>query len=189
MKVKALFSEYHTLSYYPGQKPKQTKDIGVKPYMILRTSPAGWNVLNLWNGTSILIPWRMIDLFLGLNVWGGARMLREEAEDGAEKFILRFLVLVQSVERRDMKNFLMALGEILKLGTKEFREWILKETGEKFGPLEINSLDRYRELWNSTTYIQTDHISRRGMDVLESAGSWSISRSKVLSARKLESLV
>jgi hypothetical protein len=146
MKVKALFSEYHTLSYYPGQKPKQTKDIGVKPYMILRTSPAGWNVLNLWNGTSILIPWRMIDLFLGLNVWGGARMLREEAEDRAERFILQFLVLVQSAERRDMKNFLMALGEILKLGTKEFREWILKETGEKFGPLEINSLDRYREL-------------------------------------------
>ena len=33
-----------------------------------------------------------------------------------------------------------------RTGTKEFREWILKETGEKFGPLEINSLDRYREM-------------------------------------------
>jgi hypothetical protein len=144
--IGSLFLEYHTLSYYPGQKPKQTKDIGVKPYMILRTSPAGWNILNLWNGTSILIPWRMIDLFLGLNVWGGARILGEEAENRVEEFILQSLVLVQSSERRDMKNFLIALGEVLRLGTKDFREWLLKETGERIGPLEINSLDRYREL-------------------------------------------
>jgi hypothetical protein len=144
--IGSLFLEYHTLSYYPGQKPKQTKDIGVKPYMILRTSPAGWNILNLWNGTSILIPWRMIDLFLGLNVWGGARILGEEAENRVEKFILQSLILVQSSERRDMKNFLIALGEVLRLGTKDFREWLLKETGERIGPLEINSLDRYREL-------------------------------------------
>jgi hypothetical protein len=144
--IGSLFLEYHTLSYYPGQKPKQTKDIGVKPYMILRTSPAGWNILNLWNGTSILIPWRMIDLFLGLNVWGGARILGEESENRVEEFILQSLVLVQSSERRDMKNFLIALGEVLKLGTKDFREWLLKETGERIGPLEINSLDRYREL-------------------------------------------
>ena len=144
--IGSLFLEYHTLSYYPGQKPKQTKDIGVKPYMILRTSPAGWNILNLWNGTSILIPWRMIDLFLGLNVWGGARILGEEAENKVEEFILQSLVLVQSSERLDMKNFLIALGEVLRLGTKDFREWLLKETGERIGPLEINSLDRYREL-------------------------------------------
>jgi hypothetical protein len=144
--IGSLFLEYHTLSYYPGQKPKQTKDIGVKPYMILRTSPAGWNILNLWNGTSILIPWRMVDLFLGLNVWGGARILGEEAGNRVEEFILQFLVLVQSSERRDMKNFLIALGEVLRLGTKDFREWLLKETGERIGPLEINSLDRYREL-------------------------------------------
>jgi hypothetical protein len=144
--IGSLFLEYHTLSYYPGQKPKQTKDIGVKPYMILRTSPAGWTILNLWNGTSILIPWRMIDLFLGLNVWGGARILGEEAENRVEEFILQSLVLVQSSERRDMKNFLIALGEVLRLGTKDFREWLLKETGERIGPLEINSLDRYREL-------------------------------------------
>jgi hypothetical protein len=144
--IGSLFLEYHTLSYYPGQKPKQTKDIGVKPYMILRTSPAGWNILNLWNGTSILIPWRMIDLFLGLNVWGGARILGENAENRVEEFILQSLVLVQSSERRDMKNFLIALGEVLRLGTKDFREWLLKETGERIGPLEINSLDRYREL-------------------------------------------
>jgi len=144
--IGSLFLEYHTLSYYPGQKPKQTKDIGVKPYMILRTSSAGWNILNLWNGTSILIPWRMIDLFLGLNVWGGARILGEEAENKVEEFILQSLVLVQSSERRDMKNFLIALGEVLRLGTKDFREWLLKETGERIGPLEINSLDRYREL-------------------------------------------
>ena len=144
--IGSLFLEYHTLSYYPGQKPKQTKDIGVKPYMILRTSPAGWNILNLWNGTSILIPWRMIDLFLGLNVWGGARILGEDAENKVEEFILQSLVLVQSSERRDMKNFLIALGEVLRLGTKDFREWLLKETGERIGPLEINSLDRYREL-------------------------------------------
>ena len=144
--IGSLFLEYHTLSYYPGQKPKQTKDIGVKPYMILRTSPAGWNILNLWNGTSILIPWRMIDLFLGLNVWGGARILGEEAENKVEEFILQSLVLIQSSERRDMKNFLIALGEVLRLGTKDFREWLLKETGERIGPLEINSLDRYREL-------------------------------------------
>ena len=144
--IGSLFLEYHTLSYYPGQKPKQTKDMGVKPYMILRTSPAGWNILNLWNGTSILIPWRMIDLFLGLNVWGGARILGEEAENRVEEFILQSLVLVQSSERRDMKNFLIALGEVLRLGTKDFREWLLKETGERIGPLEINSLDRYREL-------------------------------------------
>ena len=144
--IGSLFLEYHTLSYYPGQKPKQTKDIGIKPYMILRTSPAGWNILNLWNGTSILIPWRMIDLFLGLNVWGGARILGEESENRVEEFILQSLVLVQSSERRDMKNFLIALGEVLRLGTKDFREWLLKETGERIGPLEINSLDRYREL-------------------------------------------
>ena len=146
MKVKALFSEYHTLSYYPGQKPKQTSDIGVKPYMILRTSPAGWNILNLWNGTSILIPWKLIDLFCGLNIWGGARLLGEEPGDDVEKIILRLLVIVQTVERRDMGRFLMVLGELLGTGTKKFREWYLEETGEKLGPIEINSLDRYREL-------------------------------------------
>ena len=146
MRVKNLFSEYHTLSYYPGQKPKQTKDIGVKPYMILRTSPAGWNVLNLYNGTSILLPWTLIDLFCNLNVWGGARILGEEADDEVERFIQQFLILVQTTERRDMSGFLMALGEILKAGTKKFREWYIEETGEKLGPIEINSLDRYREL-------------------------------------------
>ena len=146
MKVKELFSEYHTLSYYPGQKPKQTRDISIKPYMILRTSPAGWNILNLWNGTSILIPWKLIDIFLGLNIWGGARMLREDAEDKAEEFIQKLLILVQTAERRDMENFFVILGEILKLGTKEFRDWLLKETGEKLSPIEINSLDMYREL-------------------------------------------
>lgn len=146
MRVKSLFSEYHTLSYYPGQKPKQTKDIGVKPYMILRTSPAGWNVLNLWNGTSILIPWKMVDLFCGLNVWGGARLLGEEPEDKIEKTILHFLILIQAVERREMDKFLMILGEILGTGTKNFRDWYIEETGEKLSPIEINSLDKYREL-------------------------------------------
>lgn len=144
--VKSLFLEYHTLSYYPGQKPKQTKDINIKPYMILRTSPTGWNILNLWNGTSIFIPWSLIDLFTGLHVWGGGRILRKEADDKIEKFILQFLTLIGTAEKRDMKNFFIALGEILNMGTKNFREWYLEETGEKLSPIEINSLDRYRDL-------------------------------------------
>ena len=146
MKIKSLFSEYHTLSYYPGQKPKQTRDIGIKPYMILRTSSAGWTVLNLWNGTSIFIPWKMIDLFLGLNVWGGSRFLGEDPEEKIEETILQFLILVQTMERRDVEGFLMVLGKLLGNGTKTFREWYIEETGEKLGPIEVNSLDRYREL-------------------------------------------
>ena len=146
MKIKNLFLEYHTLSYYPRQKPKQTNDLGIKAYMILRTSPMGWNILNLWNGTSILIPWSLIDIFLGLNIWGGSRILIEEPEDNIERFIREFLILIQTTERRDMNKFLMTFGEILTIGTEKFREWYLDETEEKISPIEINSLDRYKEI-------------------------------------------
>lgn len=146
MKIKNLFSEYYTLSYYPSPKTKQTKDINVKPYMILRIGPTGWNVLNLWNGTSILFPWRLIDIFLGLNVWGGSRLLGEEPKDKVEKVIQSLLSLIQSVERRRMEDFLKNLGDVLGIGIKELREWVLSETGEKLSPIEINSLDKYKEL-------------------------------------------
>ena len=106
----------------------------------------GWNILNLWNGTSILIPWSLIDIFLGLNIWGGSRILIEEPEDNIERFIREFLILIQTTERRDMNKFLMTFGEILTIGTEKFREWYLDETEEKISPIEINSLDRYKEI-------------------------------------------
>lgn len=142
-KIKELFTEYYILSYYPGQKPKHTKDIGVKPYMILRTSPLSWTVLNLWNGTSIIIPINLIDIFNGFNIWGGWRVLGIEPEDNIEKFITQFLLMIGAVEKRDMKEFLRALGEILGIETTEFRKWLREETGIKIGPIEIESLNRY----------------------------------------------
>ena len=145
-KIKDLFSEYYSLSYYPGQKPRSTKDIRVKDYMILRTSGEGWNILNLWNGTSILIDHKLIDFFIGLNIWGGARFIGLEPEDKVERFIQQLLILVGTAERRDMEKFLMVLGDLLGTGTTEFREWVNSETGEKFSPIEINSLDKFRSL-------------------------------------------
>ena len=144
MKIKSLFTEFTTLSYYPSQKPKQTRDIGIKPYMILRTSPAGWNVLNFYNGTSIYLPWSLLDIFISLNIWGGHRILRIEPEDTVEKTITQFLILVGTVERRDMGKFLLTLGDILKTKTTKFREWY---EGERLlYPVEINSLDTYRTI-------------------------------------------
>ena len=147
MRPKDVFMEFMTLSYSPGRKPVP-KDIPIRNYMINRVSYSGWNIINLYNGTSIRIPWEIVDIFYCLDVWGGDRILScDEIVDKVDRVIVDLLVLIISNRNYSNKDkFLETLFKICKEGTEDFRNWFHKEFNKILYPIELNSLDNYKTL-------------------------------------------
>jgi len=147
MKPKDVFKEFMTLEYTPGKRPAY-KDIPIRTYMINRIGPSGWNIINLYNGTSIRIPWETIDIFYSLDVWGGHKILQcSEIEDRVDNTILNLSTLIfYSRDKSKRNQFLETLFKICKEGTGNFRKWFSNEFGKTLYPIEFNSLDNYKTI-------------------------------------------
>lgn len=130
-----------------GWKPEET-DIGLYNYTILRMAAGYVTLISLTSGVTIKIPYSWFDLFSSLNTWGGHRILlyKEKPMDNVSRIIHLGFYMIYYYSQRKSKEFISVLSEICKVGTAEFREWILEEFGKTLMPIEFRSIDRYEEL-------------------------------------------
>ena len=87
MNTRELFNEFLELYYVPDNtRVLKLKDILISPGVILRILDKTYTVYYLTNGMQIVIPWKFVDLFSALNVWGGDRILRSTQKDNIDRF-------------------------------------------------------------------------------------------------------
>lgn len=151
---KEVFTEFYKLDYTREYKSKRVvvskglSDHKVLDYVILRVMPTENVIYYLYNGSSIHIPEKWIDLFSSFNTHSGFRVFEcyDSDVDGIISrlgFLMTDLVchLDRSLSVIEGEKLLEILGEISVIGTKEFREWCLEEFGLELDPLEYRSLD------------------------------------------------
>ena len=120
--LKDLFCEYVNLSYCPGTRFNRLKDIKISEYIIARLFSNGCRIIYLFNGSSIFIPWKWLDLFSSLNTHSGdkisyiERTVNLEDLNKIERIILLFsklsYLLDRSLSKIDGEDFLEVLSEI-----------------------------------------------------------------------------
>lgn len=121
MNTRELFNEFLELYYVPDNtQVLKLKDILISPGVILRILDKTYTVYYLTNGMQIVIPWKFVDLFSSLNVWGGDRVLRSTREDNIDRLIFHFLNLIRGVEIKNEDLFMTSLTNILDINTKDF---------------------------------------------------------------------
>lgn len=151
---KEVFTEFYKLSYIREGKSKRIvlkglSDHKVLDYVILRITPTKDVIYYLYNGSSIHIPEKWIDLFSsliliqGLESWS---VCYDSDVDGSLShfgYLMTRLIchLDKSLSKIEGEELLNVLGEISVIGTKEFREWCLEEFGLELDPFEYRSLD------------------------------------------------
>lgn len=150
---KEVFTEFYKLSYIREGKSKRIvlkglSDHKVLDYVILRITPTEDVIYYLYNGSSIHIPEKWIDLFSSFNTHSGFRVLDcyDSDVDGSLShfgYLMTRLIchLDKSLSKIEGEELLNVLGEISVIGTKEFREWCLEEFGLELDPFEYRSLD------------------------------------------------
>lgn len=154
--LKDLFCEYVNLSYCPGTRFNRLKDIKISEYIIARLFSNGCRIIYLFNGSSIFIPWKWLDLFSSLNTHSGdkisyiERTVNLEDLNKIERIILLFsklsYLLDRSLSKIDGEDFLEVLSEIGTTGTCVFRDWCNNEFKIELDPLEYISLDKNFEI-------------------------------------------
>ncbi len=153
---KEVFREFYELSYTVSSSKKVSpgfSDHIVTDYIILRVTPTGNIIHYLFNGTSIFIPEKWIDLFSSFNTHSGHRILEcfdEDVDGSLSRFGYLMVNLISCLDGRLSKingeKLLTVLGDISVIGTKRFREWCLLEFGLSLDPIEYRSLDENLEI-------------------------------------------
>lgn len=140
-----LFSEFMILSYEPGNKYNNLRDILIKPpYTIVRLDGQDCKIIYMHSGLSITIPWKWIDVFTSYNVKYGYRAISiKPSEENIDRLIYNFLMFITFLDNRRGDEFLNSLYNICRIGTKEFRKMSIDEFGEKFDPISFDSLDNH----------------------------------------------
>ena len=146
MITQELFKEFMVLGYYPGTRRSGLKDVPLLNYTIARIVRDGWNIISFYNGTTIYIPWELVDLIESLNTWGGHRVLNSEVTDKIDQTILRLLELNLFLTRKQGTEFMNTLSKICSIGTADFREWFKREFKKILPPIEINTLDNFKAI-------------------------------------------
>ena len=154
--LKDIFYEYINLSYCPGTRFNKLKDLKISEYIIARLFSNGCRIIYLFNGSSIFIPWRWLDLFSSFNTHSGDKisyienLVNLEDLSNIEQVILLFsklsYFLDRNLSRINGEDFLEVLGEIGTTGTRVFRDWCNNEFKIELDPLEYISLDKNFEI-------------------------------------------
>jgi len=138
MKNCEIFEEFLKLEYKPSQPPTTLRDTVLNDFELLRRTSEGYTVYYLNTGSSLFIPWKWIDLFLGFYYYAGERV--SESDDKLDQFIFLMTVLqcfhIGSYSRLDGDRYLDILGDICKLGTKKF----ISSFSINLPPIEYRSL-------------------------------------------------
>lgn len=155
-----IFEEFYRLSYSlcPTKKSYlKFNDYLVTDYIILRVNTSGYNILYLYTGSSVFIPWKLIDVFTSLDIHSGDKLINSYInckETIENESLIRFgylmINLVHYLNGRcsiiDGDKLLETLGEISVIGTKKFRDWYFLKYGEELSPIIYNSLDERIEI-------------------------------------------
>lgn len=119
--TKELFNEFLELYYVQDNTQiLKLKDILISPGIVLRILDKTYTVYYLTTGMQIIIPWKFVDLFSALNVWGGDRIIRSNKKDNIDRLIFHFLNLIIGVETKNEDLFMTSLTSILDINTKDF---------------------------------------------------------------------
>lgn len=146
MKNLELFNDFIELSYTEGIRREDILDVNLNNFNILRRTWFGYTINYLTKGTSLLIPWKWIDIFSGLYVYSGDRILfngKELCGDYYEDFILLSIRLqefsIETARNIDGNLYLEVLSELCSLGTKKFRNLLKDKYNIDVDPFEYYS--------------------------------------------------
>jgi len=120
--MKEIFKEFLELGYKKSKAPTRPSDVEIGNLVIGRTWKEGYQVYYLHSGTSIIIPWKWIDIFGQLFVHSGHKILERQPNknDKVEKLIYWMTKLQEKLMTRN--NILEVIGQICKIGTGCFRK-------------------------------------------------------------------
>lgn len=143
MNLIQLLQEFIQLGYQETKiGPKKDVDKQLGELTVGRLNSMGYLIYYLYSGTSLLIPWKWIDLFQKFSLNHGSRVLYEKYEnisDNPSKIIYLMTKFCQNyIEKADA---LTTLGDICEIGTKEIRE-IFPE----LPPIEYSDVNRQIEI-------------------------------------------
>lgn len=147
MKNIDIFRDYMELNYKKGKKPVRLHDSKISDLVISRTSGRGCTIHYLYSGASLLIPWEWIDLFGGLYVHSGDRILRGGCENNYYDVIILLLTKLQiwigqTLSTIDGDKFLDTVADISMLGTTKFRKYLIDNYNTEFTPFKFVSLEK-----------------------------------------------
>jgi hypothetical protein len=143
MNLIQLLQEFIQLGYQETKNgPEKDIDRQIGELTVGRMNSSGYLVYYLYSGTSLLIPWKWIDLFQKFSENHGNRVLHEKQkniQDDPSKIIYLMTRFCQNfIEKADALN---TLGDICEIGTKELRK-IFPE----LPPFEYSDVNRQIEI-------------------------------------------
>lgn len=142
MEQQQSLKEYLYLEFTDKPRTKlQRYDKILKPLILLRESCLGDTIHYLYNGSSLFIPWKWINIFSGFSVYSGDKVIY-----GEEGFIKNNVLFQTYLCRGDGEKALTVLSEICDTGTSEFREWIKTDIGIELDPFIFRSIDKELEI-------------------------------------------
>lgn len=126
--------EYLNLGYTPGHRDSRLTDKMLNPTTLLRSTEEGDTVYYLTSGDTLFIPYRWIDLFEGLYLYGGNLILFKPyyGKDYMEDFIQVWM-------KYEKDRSLDGITDLCILGTGKFRDWLSKEHGIELGPFILTT--------------------------------------------------
>ena len=149
--IRKIFREFYELSYKDSsQKFNQSfKDSVLSDYVILRQQDSGDYIHYLYNGNSIFIPIKWVEIFSFLNVYDGNKIFTEYnvlmSDDKVSKICYLMTYLVYCIDslgsKSNGKEILDTIHAIKLIGTGEFRDWAEENFKLTLFPLECRSLD------------------------------------------------
>lgn len=126
-----LFSEFIKMSYSLNDNVeyKNPGDIHLGNFVILRKDKLDWEIKFLLSGMSLIIPYRIIDLFYSLDVYHKGRIFRIEPNSEIESFILTMLRFVHGVNDTNYTLATDQLSKINEIGMGKLRTYVKELTG------------------------------------------------------------
>lgn len=152
--IKDIFREFYMLSYYrdeAGFPELQFKDSTISPsrYIIFRQSEEGYYIHYLTCGNTLYIPFPWVKLISSLSVYAYDRITHNPVtpKDNTEwmchylLFLFNRLNTLDVIGDRTETEITQTLERMVAIGTKNFRDWVLKDFNLSLPPLEFRFLE------------------------------------------------
>ena len=128
-----ILEEYIGLGYTKSKRMGLV-DKALNSTTILRKQADGDTVYYLTSGDSLFIPYQWIDLFEGLYLYNGDKILFKPyyGKDYMEDFIYTWM-------KYEKEESLEILTDLCIIGTGKFREWMKERYKIRFNPFELTT--------------------------------------------------